>query len=506
MMIYLDTRDPAMPQNHKETNLQPTVELLQFRDELRTSLKQRPDAILALVDALSSNTTAKSVVELSLNPCFGHQFTSVYDAIDNFFPSSPPDSVAEQRREKEMELMRMCVSYLPEPVQRNFWLFGLDVTPAPRPYARTLADRSCVYQPTPVRSNKPITYGHQYAALVYFPEKTSTPSPPWVVPLSIRRLQSDEKATTVHAQQINALLSEETFPWHDRLSVVVADSTLSAVTFLGFLGPVTPLRNLVTIARTRCNRVFYQRPVPTPGATQKGHPRWYGARFDLKDKNTWTPPDLGDVISITTRRGRPLTVEIKAWHNLLMRGTREYPMHDHPFTLVRIDVMDAMGKPVFKRPMWLTVIGQSRDQLSLATVFKAYRQRYDVEHFFRFGKQKLLTTAYQTPDVSREENWWQITQLAYVQLWLARNLAISLPKPWERNLASFRTGKASPSMVQRDFGRIIQQIEPLPALPKPRKPRGKSPGRAKGNCPKRRERHKVIKKGKSAKKCLKPAA
>ncbi|MCH8296391.1 transposase [Candidatus Poribacteria bacterium] len=500
MMIYLDTRDPAMPQNHKETNLQPTVELLQFRDELRTSLKQRPDAILALVDALSSNTTAKSVVELSLNPCFGHQFTSVYDAIDNFFPSSPPDSVAEQRREKEMELMRMCVSYLPEPVQRNFWLFGLDVTPAPRPYARTLADRSCVYQPTPVRSNKPITYGHQYAALVYFPEKTSTSSPPWVVPLSIRRLQSDEKATTVHAQQIKALLSQETFPWHDRLSVVVADSTLSAVTFLG---PVTPLRNLVTIARTRCNRVFYQRPVPIPGAVQKGHPRWYGARFDLKDKNTWTTPDLGDVISITTRRGRPLRVEIKAWHNLLMRGTREYPMHNHPLTLIRIDVTDATGKPVFRRPMWLTVIGESRAQLSLKAIWEAYRQRYDEEHFFRFGKQKLLTTAYQTPDVEHSENWWQITQLAYVQLWLARDLAISLPKPWERNLPQFKTGEASPSMVQRDFGRIIQQIESTPYLPKRR---GKSPGRAKGNCPKRRERHKVIRKGKSAKKTLKSAA
>jgi len=141
--------------------------------------------------------------------------------------------------------------------------------------------------------------------------------------------------------------------------------------------------------------------------------------------------------------------------------------------------------------------------LSLRDVFKAYRQRYDVEHFFRFGKQRLLTTAYQTPDVERSENWWQITQLAYVQLWLTRDLAISLPNPWERNLPSFKTGKASPSMVQRDFGRIIQQIESIPHFPKPR---GKSPGRAKGNCPKRRERHKVIRKGKTRQKQLKSAA
>ncbi len=74
--------------------------------------------------------------------------------------------------------------------------------------------------------------------------------------------------------------------------------------------------------------------VSTPTEKKRGHPRWYGARFDLKDTTTWTDPDLSDVISYTTRRGRQLTVEIKAWYNLLMRGTRQYPMHNHPFTLV----------------------------------------------------------------------------------------------------------------------------------------------------------------------------
>ena len=78
MMIYIDTRDPAMPQKNKDANLQLTFPLLQFRDELRTRLKTRADAIIELLDALSSNTTAKSVVELSFNPCFYHQFSSVW--------------------------------------------------------------------------------------------------------------------------------------------------------------------------------------------------------------------------------------------------------------------------------------------------------------------------------------------------------------------------------------------------------------------------------------------
>ena len=109
-------------------------------------------------------------------------------------------------------------------------------------------------------------------------------------------------------------------------------------------------------------------------------------------------------------------------------------MHNHPFTLVRARVLDAAGQPIHQRAMWLLVIGPRRAELSLIEIWDAYRQRYDLEHFFRFGKQRLLLTACQTPDDRREENWWQIVQLAYAQLWLAQPLATALPRPWERYL------------------------------------------------------------------------
>jgi hypothetical protein len=97
-------------------------------------------------------------------------------------------------------------------------------------------------------------------------------------------------------------------------------------------------------------------------------------------------------------------------------------------------------------------------ELSLQESWEAYQRRYDVEHFFRSGKQRLLMAAYQTPDVQHEENWWQLAQLAYVQLWLARCLAEAMLRPWERYLPRFQTESQeySPSMVQRDFGRIIR--------------------------------------------------
>ncbi len=127
-------------------------------------------------------------------------------------------------------------------------------------------------------------------------------------------------------------------------------------------------------------------------------------------------------------------------------------------------------------------------------------QRYDLEHFFRFGKNKLLMISYQTPDVDHEENWWEIVSLSYADLFTAVPLAENLPKPWEIYLPQIKESDPdvlpSPSMVQRDMDRIISGIGTPADLPKPR---GKSPGRKKGTSPGRRERHPYIIKGKQAK-------
>ena len=92
---------------------------------------------------------------------------------------------------------------------------------------------------------------------------------------------------------------------------------------------------------------------------------------------------------------------------------------------------------MFSRPLWLTAAGKRRLELSLLDIFSSYRQRFDIEHFFRFGKNRLLMDKIQTPDVRHEEAWWQIVMIAYAQLYLARSLANSLPNPWEIYLRSF---------------------------------------------------------------------
>ena len=133
---------------------------------------------MSLLDALSCNTNAKSVAELSLNPIFNYQYASVYDAIDPFFSASTLTEAEQQRWQKEIETINLILSYLPAPMGRRFWLFALDTTSTSRPYAHTLADRGIVYQPNPVGKNKPVTIGHQYAALVYFLTLVNSPPGP----------------------------------------------------------------------------------------------------------------------------------------------------------------------------------------------------------------------------------------------------------------------------------------------------------------------------------------
>ena len=160
-----------------------------------------------------------------------------------------------------------------------------------------------------------------------------------------------------------------------------------------------------------------------------------------------------------------------------------------PFTLVRIVRYDKKGNQLFKKPLWLIVMGDRRDELTLTHIYQAYTARFDIEHFFRFGKQKLLMVAFQTPEVKREENFFLLTHIAYAQLWIARHLVHCLPRPWERNLPAMKQRLISPTLVQRDFGRIIQHFG-TPAQPP--KPRIISPGRPKGTVLTKRTRHPVV--------------
>jgi hypothetical protein len=144
--------------------------------------------------------------------------------------------------------------------------------------------------------------------------------------------------------------------------------------------------------------------------------------------------------------------------------------------------------------MWLIVIGTRRGEISSLQAYQSYRQRFDLEHFFRFEKQNLLLTAFQTPEVQHEQQWVYLVMLAYVQLWAAHFLAVALPRPWEQHSYNIDpSARITPSKVQQDWNRIISQLG-SPAVPP--QPRGKSSGRNLGQS--QTPRPPVVKKGKSS--------
>ena len=181
-----------------------------------------------------------------------------------------------------------------------------------------------------------------------------------------------------------------------------------------------------------------------------------------------------------------------------MKGNKEQQMHKKPFRLLRITLRDSQGNLKFK-PMWLIVMGDRRDELNLFDCYKAYLRRFNIEHLFRFAKNKLLLNNYYSTKVEREKNWVELVFLSYVNLWATRNLSQVVVPQWQKYNQKKMPTKITPSMVQRDYQRIIHTFGT--AVPSP-KVRGYSPGREKGTRLPPRLRYPIVKKTASKKKIV----
>lgn len=457
----------------------------EFRDTIYNFFPLRRDAAFELIDSLSNNVNGNSVVELSLNLLHRRNYCSITRVVDEFYPENTDKKVKNNRLTKI--LSEQCVTT----ASRNYYLFGVDCTPNPRINSPTQKDRGFVYSPSTISGNKPVTIGHQYSIAAYLPEKTNEKSPPWILPLACHRVTTDEKGAVIGMQQVSqCILSNNAFK--NKLCVLASDSAYSTPECLSesFKNP-----NQVHIARVRSNRVFYF-PEVQENTVKKGRKKCYGKKFKLNDKTTWGTPDEEKDFAMQTAKGKKQLIKIKCWNSIIMRGTNDVNVSDYPFRLVQICAYKESGKLFFKKPLWLMIAGEKRFELTLQNIFDCYRQRFDIEHFFRFAKNKLLMDKSQTPDVDHEEAWWQLVMIAYTQLYLAHPIAKNSPTPWEKYLPTFKTDREiSPTQMQKDFGRIIRTIG-TPA--KPLKHRKKAPGRKTGDMQIKRMRHPVIIKKKTA--------
>ena len=280
------------------------TEFQQFRQELYESFNKRADTALELVDALCGFPEAETLVQLTLSPEFRRTYTALYKAIDE---------VAWE----DISIAKLVANAVPRPQHWPFWLFLVDVTSQPRPFALTLSDRGFVYQPNAVAGNKPVTIGHQYSTVVLRSEKEPGMTKSWVIPMDTQRVATDQDKELVGARQMRELLEDPDLPWHDELIVEVGDTSYSKP---AYLHANREHDNLVTIARVRSSRTFYRQFVYPDGERPRHRPRRYGEAFKLPDPTTWHPPDQETELSHTSRRGKTYTVKIQAWHNMLMPG------------------------------------------------------------------------------------------------------------------------------------------------------------------------------------------
>lgn len=441
-----------------------------FRQQLYSHFTKRSDAIMNLLDALSSyGHQCKSIVELSLAPCFERQYSSITDALADGLPTANWLAIEKLVFEQAHIDKKAVIKFI------------VDTTPNPRPFAKTLRDRTIIHVPNPAPGNKPIGVGHHYSILALLPSDLASQQKHWLIPVSAERVASDQKGNEVGMQQILSHIDD--FELHDQLIMSIGDSLYGTEQCRAL---ACTQDNLVHIFRLNSKRTIFCQPDDTTNPRGRGRKKMYGLKITLNDTKSHVPCDETCQLTWKTKKDKSYHVIINGWKDKLLRGSRQFKSAQYPLRMIQIVVVDDAGKNIFKNPLWLGILGKRRHELTLQDCFNDYCSRYDIEHFFRFGKSKLLMASYQSPDVEHEELWWKLSLLAYYQLYLAKTLVPKLPQPWERYLPEYKNKSdlLSASQTQRGFDKILKKIN-TPA--NPCIPRGNPGGRKLGECGIKRE-------------------
>lgn len=463
--------------------------LVSFRQQLYFHFPKRKDAIMNLIDALCSyGHQCNSVVELCLAPCFERQYSSITDAIADGLPHANWPAI-----------QKLIFNHFQQ--DKNAPIkFIVDATPNPRPFAKTLQDRCVTYVPNPAPGNKPIGVGHQYSVVALLHSDLESQQKHWLIPISAQRVPSDTKGNEIGMQQILSHIDD--FGLKDQLTISIGDSLYGTEKCRAL---ASSQDNLVHIFRLNSKRTIFAKPDENFNPKRKGRKKEYGTKMTLNDITSHSAHDQECQLPWKTKKGKSYNVVIKCWKDKLLRGSRQFKSANHPLNVIQISVLDELGKNVFANPLWLGILGERRNELALQDCYADYRSRYDVEHFFRFGKSKLLMSSHQTPELEHEELWWRLCLVAYNQLNLAKTLVLKLPQPWERYLPEYKNKAtlSTPSQTQRGFDKVLKEIH-TPA--KPCIPRGNPMGRKFGDCVNKRELAPIKFKNKATNKVAKKSS
>lgn len=133
-----------------------------FRNTLyQTCFTRAADALCDLVDALLTDTQARSFIELSQAASFQRAWPSLYEAL-------------EDGRIDRPAMLRVFADHLPAAMVGDRLVLGLDVSSILRPDAHTSADRTLVHRSNLPKDDTPVGPGWQFSTLVVLPNPVSS--------------------------------------------------------------------------------------------------------------------------------------------------------------------------------------------------------------------------------------------------------------------------------------------------------------------------------------------
>jgi len=435
--------------NKTKTTSEQRNRLIEFRQVLhQAGLSGYRDAQFELMDALLSNPRVSSYAELTLCSEFKRQWHSAYQGI------------AAGRQDKEA-IAKLLHQQLPTSGLR---VHALDTTLWPHSSARTLNGLVYEYNATLSKGQTVISKAHVYSGLCWIPERRGS----WALPLSMRRLPASGTAVTMGVARVEQFLRQRSAVTDDVLDIIVSDGHYGTHLYLAaFKGA----KQLGAVTRLRRDRVLYGPPPPYAG---RGRPARHGERFAFAEPESWWEPD--EVATFCDEvHGQ---VHLQAWHHLHAKQDATTV-----FTVIRAQIHQE--RAVNKQPhaIWLAYLGP---ELEVRTAWQCFDYRWAIEPHFRFRKQQLQWTLPMFQLAQRCDRWSQLVDLAYWQLYLAKDIVADQPRPWQSALE-----RLTPGRVLQGFGQLFTDFPSLSSLPKPR---GKSPGWPKGKPRTKRIKRKPLKR------------
>jgi DDE superfamily endonuclease len=487
-----------------------------FRQSLYECLDARADALFELADAaLCADHAVTSLVQLSLEPEFTRGHGALYDALaagriddERFFSllaAELPQAVdgpearawIAEHEVIDRGLLGQVLAGLPAEDAAQVqdacarWSrlrFAVDATAYPRPDAWCSPGREHVHNGAcHCKGSSKTAPGWEYQFTAAIGHLRTA----WAALADVARTTRATRTQQTIAQ-VRSVLRRLRAAGHGRKAVplFVFDAGYSAAALAdGLLG--CPVHVLVRLA---AGSVFYADPVSWAG--RYGRPARRGPAVHCLEPADFTadaghgprgrkkplPPNPEPDEELTLP-DTPLygTVRAEAWHDLhpLIHGDRGWfaGRKNLPVvrgTLVHITVERLPDGRDPHRAMWLWHAGPG--PLSLDELWRAYLARFDIEHAFKLLKGTLGLTAAKVRDPGQADRWARLLVAAHAQLLLARPLAASLRRPWEKHPDPARP--LTPGRVRRGFRNIRRDLGTPARVAKPSRP---GPGRPKGS-------------------------